>query len=57
MTSVLDALHDPKAVKAIQDCAAAVFVEMAGQSRLTDIRDLAAQVEGAKRPVLGVIAI
>lgn len=57
VTSVLDALHDPKAVKAIQDCAAAVFVEMAGQSRLTDIRDLAAQVEGAKRPVLGVIAI
>lgn len=54
---VMDAIHNPLAVKSIQDCVAVIFAEMAGRSSLVDIRNTVAQVEGAKKPILGVLTI
>ena len=57
VTPVLDAVHNPKAVEALQACAAVVLVEMPGRSSLTAIRNSAAQVENAGKSVLGVVTI
>lgn len=55
--SAADALHNPKAVEALQDCAAVVFAERAGYSSLSAICSSAAQVKRIQKPVLGVITI
>ena len=57
VTPVMDAVYNPKAVETLQNCAAVVFVEMAGQSSMTAIRNSATQVENAKKSVLGVVMI
>lgn len=57
VSAVTDALHDPQAVEAIQGCAAVVMAEVAGSSRIQAIRDTAAQVKLAKKPMLGVVLI
>ena len=57
VSSVTDAPHDPQAVEAIQGCAAVVMAEVAGSSRIQAIRDTAAQVKLAKKPMLGVVLI
>ena len=57
VTSVMDAVHNPKAVEALQVYAGVVLVEMPGKSSLTAIRNSAAQVENAKKSILGIVAI
>lgn len=54
---ILDALHNPKAVEAIQSCAAVVFVEMVGYSKIAAVRNCAAQVEDAKKDALGFVTV
>ncbi|WP_295764187.1 hypothetical protein [uncultured Oscillibacter sp.] len=55
--AVLDAVHDPRAVEALQGCAAVAVVERTGASRVAAVRDIAAQAELAGKPVLGVVTI
>lgn len=57
VTPVMDSVHNPKAVEALQACTAVVLVEMPGKSSLTAIRNSAAQVENAKKSVLGVVTV
>lgn len=57
VTPVMDAVHNPKAVEALQACAGVVLVEMPGKSSLTAIRNSAAQVENAKKSILGIVII
>lgn len=57
ITPVMDAIHNPKAVEAIQVCAAVVFVEMAGKSSMTAVRNSVSQAENAKKSILGIITL
>lgn len=57
VSSVMDAMHNPQAVEAIQACTAAVYVEMAGRSSLTAIRHSAAQLESSSVSILGIVTI
>lgn len=55
--SVMDAIYNPQAVEAVHDCAAVVLVEMAGYSSIAKIRNIVAQIEGAKKSMLGIVMI
>lgn len=57
VTPVMDAVHNPTAVEALQVCAAVVFVEMPGKSSLMAICNSAAQVENAQKSFLGIVTI
>lgn len=54
---VLDALHNPKAVEAMQACAAVVFVEMVGYSNIMAVKSCVAQTGEAKKSVLGFVTV
>ena len=54
---VLDALHNPKAVEAMQACAAVVFVEMVGYSNIMAVKSCVAQTGEAKKRVLGFVTV
>ena len=54
---VLDALHDPKAVEAMQSCAAVVFVETVGRSKIAEVRNCVVRAKNAEKSVLGFVTI
>lgn len=45
---LLDALHNRKTVEGMQPCAAVVFAEMMGYSKIAEVRNCATQANDAK---------
>lgn len=54
---VMDALHNPKAVEAMRSCAAVVFVEMVGYSKIAEVQYCSAQAGDAEKQKVGFVTI